>query len=63
VSRPRSGVLFFAPSTISDGRNLNRRKTQQAGGAPPPLPRYSARTEIVRPLRDGLNCTVPAWVA
>jgi hypothetical protein len=30
--------LFFAPAPLSDGRNLFRRKTQQAGGTPRPRP-------------------------
>ena len=36
MSLQRSGVLFFALHTSSDGPGVFGRKTQQAGGAPPP---------------------------
>ena len=45
------GVLFFAPTTISDGRTTPRRKTQHPPGTPPP--RQDPRPKCSRWLSRG----------
>ncbi len=45
VSPSRSGVLFFAPLTSSDGRQTPWRKTQQARGMPPSSPNPQPKSQ------------------
>ena len=60
----RSGVLFSPPGQLRTAapRNAGENPASERGTHTPPK-RYSDRTEIVRPLREGLNCTVPACFA
>ena len=62
----RSGVLFLAATNFGGSHRSLRRETQQSRRGTP-TPPYALvlceDTEIVRPLRDGLNSTVPGRVA
>ena len=63
MSLQRSGVNFSPISSASCTDSAREKSSKTEGHPRPSHPYESARTEIVRPLRDGLNSTVPAWVA